>query len=782
MPNRINRDDMKGLALSLLLMLCLSLAATTRIVDINGTGQYTSIQTAVNACAPGDTVLVYPGRYYENLIIQSNNVNIISLEADSGVIDYIDTTVIDGGLNAQGIRLSPNTQNCYIRGFSITNSKTAISLGENSTSMISNCNLYGNRSANGAGVNVFRCTTQFSGVAIHDNYAINQGGGMYIYGYMGTVNVSFDPVNRCSIYNNRAGVGQDIVAHSINNDLSIPLEMFTVANPSSYYAAPLLAWGNEFQLLIDSNTAYRQEIDSDLYVSPEGDDANDGLSPATALKTIHTAVYKIASDSLNQRTVHLLPGTYSRTANQQMFPIALKSWVRVMGAGIEETQIIGEPDPVIANQALFVFASLDQKYIGIEGMSITTQNTNNSCALWGFREDHVMLKNIRMHELSPKNYAIIDISYVTNCDWDDLIIEDFSTTNYGFIRSTGYWSGAIKNSIFRNAGSTFMSVDVSASPLIWIEAYESITLEHCIFANISMLDDDTQTIQIGGSHSPIEPRYLLSNCLFVNNSNNERLMILHGQTNPIIDLVNCTFAGQTGQGEALMVNGTVKISNSIFYNNGYKEIAINPMDGTGIPTTLTLNNNLIRNGYSDIWQGMGSTVNYSDTNITGNPLFHGSAANSPFYSLSANSPCIDAGTPDTTGLSLLPYDLAGNMRIWNDVIDMGCYEFGAPPVGIDDPTAPQLAEGIFATNYPNPFNPETTISFFLPEAGVTELCIYNLKGQMIRRLINAPLGVGTHRLVWNGKDDRNTPVASGVYLYRLQSGKHKFSGKMVLAK
>ncbi len=100
---------------------------------------------------------------------------------------------------------------------------------------------------------------------------------------------------------------------------------------------------------------------------------------------------------------------------------------------------------------------------------------------------------------------------------------------------------------------------------------------------------------------------------------------------------------------------------------------------------------------------------------------------------------------------------------------------------IDDPVTPPMTQ-IKATNYPNPFNPETTISFFLPEAGITELCIYNLKGQMIRRMINAPLSVGTHRLVWDGKDERNTPVASGMYLYRLQSGKHKFSGKMVLAK
>ncbi|MDP3114516.1 MAG: hypothetical protein Q8M98_07040 [Candidatus Cloacimonadaceae bacterium] len=59
--------------------------ALTRTVNIDGTGQYTSIQAAINASSPGDTVLVYPGRYLENIsIIQKSNISVISLEATSG--------------------------------------------------------------------------------------------------------------------------------------------------------------------------------------------------------------------------------------------------------------------------------------------------------------------------------------------------------------------------------------------------------------------------------------------------------------------------------------------------------------------------------------------------------------------------------------------------------------------------------------------------------------------------------------------------------------------------
>ena len=778
---------MKGLALSLLLMLCLSLAATTRIVDINGAGQYTSIQTAVNACTPGDTVLVYPGRYLERVVIQTNGVTLVSLEAVTFNTSYIDSTIIDGNNSLGGLTVMSGNIGIVIRGFSFTHFiGSAITLLDNSNTTIKNCNIFSNKALYGGGVCVYYSNATLSGVNISNNYAYSMGGGIYIDGYMDTVNVTFDPVNRCSIYNNTAGAGQDIVAHSINNDLSIPLDMFTVATPNSYYAAPYRAYGNEFQLLIDVQRAHHQELNSDMYVSPTGDDSNDGLSPATALKTIRTAVYRVASDSLNQKTVHILPGTYSRTANQQVFPIPLKNWVKVQGAGIGITQIVGEMDPTFANvqyNALKVFTSFYQTHAGLENLSITSAGSTNSCAVWGYQEESLYLKNLRMYDLYPDLCAVIHVTTPVNTVWDNVIVESIVTVRNGLVACQGGMTGIIKNSIFRNAVNAFESDEVWGYPLIMISAGESITVENSIFTNLIMTDDDSQALSFGGVSNPTYQQfYTFRICLFSDISCNERGVLIVGHAYPEMNISNCTFAGHTGNGEALMVNGNVTISNCIFYNERSVEIAINPMGGTGIPTTLTLNNNLIRNGYSDIWQGMGSTIHYNDTNITGNPLFHGGAANSPFYSLSASSPCIDAGTADTTGLSLLPYDLAGNMRIWNNVIDMGCYEYGAPPVGIDDPTAPQLAEGIYATNYPNPFNPETTISFFLPEAGVTELCIYNLKGQMIRRLINAPLSVGTHRLVWDGKDDRNTPVASGMYLYRLQSGKHKFSGKMVLAK
>ena len=86
-------------------------------------------------------------------------------------------------------------------------------------------------------------------------------------------------------------------------------------------------------------------------------------------------------------------------------------------------------------------------------------------------------------------------------------------------------------------------------------------------------------------------------------------------------------------------------------------------------------------------------------------------------------------------------------------------------------------------NYPNPFNPETTIYFSTTEPPEnTEISIYNLRGQRVNTLINDKLDEGSHQVVWDGKDENNQPVASGIYLYKLEAGGYSKTKKMILLK
>ena len=106
--------------------------------------------------------------------------------------------------------------------------------------------------------------------------------------------------------------------------------------------------------------------------------------------------------------------------------------------------------------------------------------------------------------------------------------------------------------------------------------------------------------------------------------------------------------------------------------------------------------------------------------------------------------------------------------------------------GISAPTA--VAGEMAATpstfalgaNYPNPFNPATTIPVTVSaEAGDVDLTIYNVLGQPVRQVWTGPLAAGEHRLTWDGRDAQGQPVAAGVYVYRLQVGEQTRIRKMV---
>ncbi len=99
----------------------------------------------------------------------------------------------------------------------------------------------------------------------------------------------------------------------------------------------------------------------------------------------------------------------------------------------------------------------------------------------------------------------------------------------------------------------------------------------------------------------------------------------------------------------------------------------------------------------------------------------------------------------------------------------------------DNPDMP--VNPVLFKNYPNPFNPSTHIRFFLPNDNHVELTIYNIKGQKVKTLINSKKEKGNHSVIWNGKDENQHSVSSGVYFYRLNvSGKTTMTQKCLLIK
>ena len=154
--------------------------------------------------------------------------------------------------------------------------------------------------------------------------------------------------------------------------------------------------------------------------------------------------------------------------------------------------------------------------------------------------------------------------------------------------------------------------------------------------------------------------------------------------------------------------------------------------------------------------------------------------------------------PDTTGyyeMKLLPgiYELHAYLEGYEEVIitDIEIIEGIFTEINfemISLVSAEDFQISLFdfqLSNYPNPFNPETTIIFTTENTENTELSIYNIKGQKVKQLLSnsaGKLSAGQHSVVWNGKDSSGKPAATGIYFYKISSNSGKMMKKMLLLK
>jgi len=106
------------------------------------------------------------------------------------------------------------------------------------------------------------------------------------------------------------------------------------------------------------------------------------------------------------------------------------------------------------------------------------------------------------------------------------------------------------------------------------------------------------------------------------------------------------------------------------------------------------------------------------------------------------------------------------------------YNLGGGTVGIQDQETVEIPTShLLSQNFPNPFNPTTTIKFSIPEASVVTLKIYNILGEEVKTLVDEFKEIGNHSVQFNANN-----LASGMYLYRIQAGSFVETKKMILIK
>jgi hypothetical protein len=687
-----------------LLLLLNQVYAIILSVSGDGTQDYVYIQEAIAQSCAGDTVLVYPGRYIENLSMMGKNITLASLELTTGNPEYKHSTIIDGNQSGSVIIIQNGESELTIRGFTITNGSgfynPSLSIsygggvqigglsGNRNVNLINNV-ICKNKSTLGGGLFISTANVFLSGTSIFENIARSGGGLGFESNITGTWSLTFDPVNRSSIYSNLAANGSDIFARN-KDHIAVVVDTFTVADPWNFYATADTYYFeliNPFTFDI-MNTIGHQEINQDLYVAPWGSDENSGTSPQDPFQTVFKAMYMIASDSEDPKTVHLAEGVYSPSLNNQLLPFPVKTNTSLVGVSEEQTIIDGggSINILLSNILLSPFHN--------ENMSVSKISFRNADAAVGaVYANNISFKNLKVYDLHSGYMATgVSASHSSNIDLQDISIDNISGGTAGKIRgitsSSSKGSMSLNNIQISNLSSGFSSRASLAALNIGFSGTVNINR-----LSITNCNSNTTNEFAGNSVMQISPapcaqslKIKVTNSLFADNyqaRGGEKLMQVTS-LNDTLTIQNCTFTGNSGGSNILSVLGTSYLSNNIFWNPDMPfEILLPFADGI-YTTDLHLAYNNIRGGSAGVInQNPYSTVTWAEGNVNIDPMFRLETEHP--YSLLGGSPLIDIGNPDANSFELGWLDLAGNERFWDgnadgsSRIDIGAYEYQNMP-------------------------------------------------------------------------------------------------------
>jgi hypothetical protein len=117
------------------------------------------------------------------------------------------------------------------------------------------------------------------------------------------------------------------------------------------------------------------------------------------------------------------------------------------------------------------------------------------------------------------------------------------------------------------------------------------------------------------------------------------------------------------------------------------------------------------------------------------------------------------------------------------LVGISLHGSGVPTDILEETATPPPVSGLQLDAFPNPFNPSTTLRYYLPEAANIRMVVYDLAGRQLRVLdTGTHLEAGWHQLSWDGRDNTGRRLASGIYLVRLDIGSMSTSRRVVLLK
>jgi len=351
----------------------------------------------------------------------------------------------------------------------------------------------------------------------------------------------------------------------------------------------------------------------------------------------------------------------------------------------------------------------------------------------------------------------------------EVIISNCKIYNNYATGGGGIYLGSIQSGAIISNTELYNNTAVDGAAIM--NLFTSSTLNHSsIYSN-----DATGT---GSAIKAFNGFKVYKSLIYENTSNSDAVITispLADESEPML-LLNSTIVNNSIPENAtieLSGNSKLLIVNSIISNYSEIEIIANNEDDT---SQIEIDYSDIVRGQNSINIGLDCVLNWADNNIIADPNF--ALINSSDFELLENSPCIDTGTDNYTYNGTVIFNI--NQNQYNGTApDMGCFESNYS-ISTNGETIHNQCR---LSNFPNPFNPTTTINFFLNSTSNVEIEIYNTKGQKINSLKKDNLSYGNQSIIWNGLNGRRELVNSGIYFYTLKvNNKLKAKSKCVLLK
>jgi hypothetical protein len=707
----------------LFILFSVSTAQVIRVPDNAGT-----IQDALNGCLPGDTIIVSPGIYYENLLWPY--MQGISLISEMGAA----STIIDGGsISSVVVIASAVDSSTIIRGFTLRNGGNSDGGGINcifSSPTLENLIVSGNSAVNGGGI-LFDTYSNpiLRNSTLTNNNATIAGGGICCWN-------SSPRLENVTIESNTADYGGGIHCYTSSITLTNVLDSGNTAN----FVAGILCQDNSNSTVINSRVVH-----------------NISLGAVGGI-----CCYGNSSLYLNDVTIGW---NIANTGTSGGIDIVEESVANIINCTIIENSASNQ------GGGLFAYSS----NIQIEASSFI----NNSTTGWAGGGIFAANSELQIDQCTFNNNNVNGIggAIFLNCGDTTGNTYQSNITNTVFTNNTGVAGGGIWANGFDSSIVNLVIDKCEFTNNVAQEVYGGLELlgRKLNFTLSNSVITDNHAIRSGAGAGFIwECKGKVSNCLFASNNAGTGVNYNAGgvlaQRGATVDFMNCTFANNSasyGSGLTIGGGGNATITNCIFWGNNNDQIALDTLDGQG--GTLTVN-------YCDIQDGeisvnlidpSFSTLSWGVGNIDVDPIFVDSENGN--YHLQDTSGCISKAIDAIEINAAMCYcptsDIEGNPRPnpTGSMPDMGAYESPEGVVGVEFNELLNPTEYALFQNYPNPFNPVTKIKYSVPKLFNVVIKVFDVLGREVELLISDEKSAGTYELNWNASN-----LPSGVYFYTLQ--------------